>query len=521
MSITTRLITNIRRPSQPRIAVACALAKGERLNLNPLEKLRRACMNPPGLPSPEGLKAAGHLVMDAMLADFERLAEGGIGVTATRREMEALFRESLPESGVDLSEVLAQFRDQITPHAFRVNHPRFWAFIPSAPSYAAVLGECLATSTNFFAGVWKEAAGPAQVEIVVLHWFKQLLGYPAEAAGVLTSGGSEANLTALVVAREAISHAERDRLVLYASEHRHWSVDRAAKIIGLRSEQIRPLPCNADFRLNVNALRDAVGEDERAGRRPWLVLANAGTTNTGSVDPLMELADFCDERRLWLHVDAAYGWPIVLTDDGQRLLRGIERADSITLDPHKWFAQPFEVGCLLVRCGELLPEAFSMRPEYMQDVEPNHDEINFCDHGIALTRRFRALKIWFSVKVLGLAWHRRLIEHDCALADYAEGLLRTAGCFEITSPRKLSIVCFRYLPKLDSRSESAIDLDALQQAIANELLRTGRAFQSTTRLNGRTTLRFCFVNWRTTAADVEEIVALLQDIGKDLASRAP
>ena len=187
----------------------------------------------------------------------------------------------------------------------------------------------------------------------------------------------------------------------------------------------------------------------------------------------------------------------------------IERADSITLDPHKWFAQPFEAGCLLVRDGDGLARAFSMRPEYMQDVIPHHDEINFCDHGIALTRRFRALKIWFSIKLLGLAWHRRLIEHSCALAAYAQALLEAAGCFKITSPRQLGIVCFRYVRAGASNSGD----DALQQALAEQLLRTGRAFLSTTRLNGRTTLRFCFVNWRTTAADVEEIVGLLHTIG--------
>ena len=470
-------------------------------------------MRPPEAPSPEWLRTAGHNVMDAMLADYQRLGDAPIGLSATRPELERLLREPPPENGIELAALLDEFQIKVAPHAFRVTHPRFWAFIPGAPSFASILGECLASSTNFFAGVWKEAAGPAQVEIVVLDWFKQFLGYPTTAAGVVTGGGSEANLTALIVARENIPYDDRPRLILYASEHRHWSVDRAAKIVGLRPDQIRPLPCDADYRLRVDALEHAIADDERAGRLPWLVLANAGTTNTGSVDPLDALADLCAERRLWLHVDAAYGWAAALTGEGKTMLRGIERAHSITLDPHKWFAQPFEAGCLLVREGDRLLQTFMMRPEYMQDVVPNHDEINFCDHGISLTRRFRALKIWFSLKLLGVAWHRRLIEHDCALADYAQALVERAGCFEVTSPRKLSIVCFRYVP-----CGKAADLDALQKAIAAELLRTGRAFLSTTRLNGRTTLRFCFVNWRTTAADVEEIVTLIATIGRRLST---
>lgn len=480
-----------------------------------LDQLRLACLNRPAQPSLEWLREAGQQVMDAMVEDFANVSEGGIGLSAGRAELEALLREPAPEEGSDLAPLLDAFQQKVARNSFRVTHPRFWAFVPGAPSFASILGDCLATSTNFFGGVWKEAAGPAEVEIVVLDWFKHFLGYPANAGGVLTSGGSEANLTALVVAREPWAHADRPRLVLYASEHRHWSIDRGAKIAGLSPEQIRPLPCDADFRLDLAALERAISADEQAGRIPWLVLANAGATNTGSVDPLADLADRCARRRLWLHVDAAYGWPIALTDEGRRLFQGIERADSITLDPHKWFAQPFESGCLLVRERDRLGQTFTMRPEYLQDVVPQHDEINFCDQGIALTRRFRALKIWFSVKLLGVAWHRRLVEHNVNLAQYAAALLENARCFEITSAPKLSIVCFRYVPG----DGAHCDTDALQQAIAADLLQSGRAFLSTTRLHGRTTLRFCFVNWRTTAEDVEEIVNALATIGARLSRR--
>jgi aromatic-L-amino-acid decarboxylase len=205
----------------------------------------------------------------------------------------------------------------------------------------------------------------------------------------------------------------------------------------------------------------------------------------------------------------------VLTAEGRAELDGIARADSVTLDPHKWFGQVFEAGCVLVRAGRRLAETFALRPEYMQDVAPTEEEINFADHGLALTRRFRALKIWLSVKVLGVGWYRGLVRHCCRLADYGEALLRRTPGFEILSPRRLSIVAFRYLPPgwRGRADRGEPDLDRLNLALLDELRATGRAFLSSTRLHGRVALRFCFVNWRTTAADVEEIVRLLAKIG--------
>ncbi len=281
--------------------------------------------------------------------------------------------------------------------------------------------------------------------------------------------------------------------------------------MGMCPEQVRQVPADAGYRLMPDALAKAVIEDRQAGRLPWVLVANAGATNTGTVDPLDELADFCRDQGLWFHVDAAYGWPAVLTEEGRRILRGIERADSITLDPHKWFGQPFEAGCVLVRNGRALADTFQLRPDYLQDVIPDEGEINFADHGIALTRRFRALKIWFSVKILGVAWFRGLVAHCCHLADYAQSLLETTGQFEILSPRQLSIVCFRY-----RAGGQATALDALNLAICERICATGRVFLSTTRLGGRTAVRLCFVNWRTTAADVEEVVRLLVEIGGEL-----
>lgn len=446
-----------------------------------------------------------------VLNHFLTLPDQPVGLYRPRAEMEALLREPPPEAGTDFARVLAEFEQKVAPHAMRTNHPRFLAFIPAAPTFPGIMGDLLAAATNFFAGVWLEACGPAQVEIVVLDWFKQFLGYPTEAQGILTSGGSEANLTALAVARERLSFDERSRAVLYLAEQRHWSADRAALLLGLRHEQLRPVTADDQYRLQPTALAEVVARDRAAGRLPWAVVANAGATNTGAVDPLAGLADFCQAQQLWLHVDAAYGWAAVLTPEGKTELAGIERADSITLDPHKWFAQTYEVGCVLVRDGRLLARTFALRPEYMQDVEPAADEVNFCDHGLALTRRFRALKVWLSVKVLGVAWFRSLVAHSCRLADYAQALLERSPHFEVLSPRRLSIVCFRW------QSPGVTDearLDRLNLELLDRLRATGKAFLSSTRLRGRVAMRLCFVNWRTTAEDVDEVLRLLEEMGR-------
>jgi aromatic-L-amino-acid decarboxylase len=478
---------------------------------DPLHDLRDACAQPLFHPSSEWLQAAGAAVTALVIEDFQKLGDKPVGVTAGRGEMEALFREPPPDDGQDFLKILTQIQAQLIPHTLRPSHPRFWAFIPGAPTFVSILGDWLCAGLNAFAGVWMEAPAATEIELLVLDWFKEFLGYPTQARGILTSGGSEANLTALVVAREKLSFAERPHAILYVSEQRHHSIDRAAKIIGMHPDQIRLVPNDVFQRTDVAALKNAVAADRHARRLPWLVVGNAGATNTGVVDRLDELSAFCRQQKMWLHVDAAYGWSAVLMDEGRGLLRGIEDADSITLDPHKWFGQTFEAGCVLIREGKRLEEAFRLRPEYMQDVAPGEEEINFADHGIALTRRFRALKIWLSMKVLGVGWFRGLVKHCVALAEYAQKLLEQTGDFEIVSPRQLSIVCFRFAPQ-----DWATDLDRLNLALCESVRESGRAFLSTTRLNDQVALRFCFVNWRTTAADVEEVVGLLAKLAREM-----
>lgn len=476
-----------------------------------LAVLRRSLAEP--LRDPDAAEARRHAdaVLSWVLDYMEKMPERPASGLASRAELDALLAGPPPERGEGFDRALAEFAAKVAPYAFRPAHPRMLAYIPSAPAYASVFGEVLAAGANFFAGTWLAGSGPAEVELVVLDWFRQILGMPNGTRGVITTGGSEANLTALVVAREPLLFADRARAVLYLSEQRHGSVDRAAKIIGMRPDQLRPVAADEEFRMRPYALAEAVRRDREEGRLPWAAVANAGATNTGTVDPITELAAVCRTERLWYHVDAAYGWSAALTREGKAALAGVELADSVTLDPHKWFAQPFEAGCVLVREGRCLGDTFWIRPDYMQDVNrPDTAEVHFADYGLALSRRFRALKIWMSVKALGLGWFRELVERCCRLAEYAEAALRGRADFEILCPRQLSIVCFRYRPAVADLSNER--LDQLNLELVERLRATGRAIISSTRLRGRVALRFCFINPRTTSADVDEVVGLLASL---------
>jgi glutamate/tyrosine decarboxylase-like PLP-dependent enzyme len=473
---------------------------------------RRSIEAPLPYPEAESLREHAAEALAWLFQHWETLPEQHAGRVARRTELEPLLAGPPPEEGEGFRRALDDFGEKVAPFALRIDHPRFLGYIPAAPTFASVLGDLLCAGTNFFCGTWLAGSGPTQVELVVLDWFRQILGLPAGTRGILTSGGSEANLTALLVAREPLSFADRLRAVLYVAERRHGSVDRAAKVIGLRPDQVRAVPADPAFRMQPAPLADAVRRDRATGRLPWAAVANAGATDTGTVDPLAALAEVCRHERLWYHVDAAYGWPAALVPEGKRELAGIEQADSVTLDPHKWFGQPYEVGCVLLREGRRLGDTFWIRPDYMQDVNrPDTAEIHFADHGLALSRRFRALKVWLSVKTLGLGWFRALVDRCCRLADYADQVLRDRPDFEVVCPRQLSVVCFRYRLAAGPAGDEA--LDRLNLALVEDLRATGRAVISSTRLHGRVALRFCFVSWRTTGGDVDEVVQLLGSLG--------
>src|ERR1044071_2527855 len=366
----------------------------------------------------ETMRRLGYRTVDMLV---ERLTDES--VPALRRAAPAEMRERLsgpqPRGPHDLDEILAQLERDVLPFMGRSDHPGYFAFVPFGSTWPSALGDFVASALNVYAGSWMGSAGPSQGELEVLGWFKEWLGYPDAAAGSLVSGGSAANLTAIACARAARGGSISADDVVYVSDQSHSSLARAVRLLGYRSDQVRVVPVDETLRLQPETLAAAMDADGRAGRRPFFVSASAGATNTGSVDPLGGLADLCAERGVWLHADAAYGGFAVLTERGREALAGIDRADSITLDPHKWLYQPYECGCILVRDGARLREAFEIHPddhgEYMGDVDRSGGRTAFYEHGVQLTRSFRALKLWMTLRVFGVRAVREAVAHGIEL----------------------------------------------------------------------------------------------------------
>ncbi len=458
--------------------------------------------NPLGL-DPETMRRLGYQTVDMLVDRLTAVAEGPVIRRADRPEMERRLREPTPEVAQGFDEILGRLGTDVLPFASVTGHPRYFAFIPGCPTWPASLGDLIASVSNIENSSWLESAGPSELELVVLDWFKEWIGYPAEAEGILVSGGSAANMTALACAREALLGAMSERVVAYVSDQAHSSVARAARVLGFRPEQVRVLPTDERFRMRPDALVDAMDADLRAGLRPLFVSASAGSTNTGAVDPLPELSEICKERGAWLHVDGAYGGFAALTGRGRRLLQGMELADSVTLDPHKWLYQPFECGCLLVRRGHYLREAFEITPDYLKDTEVLAREVNFADRGVQLSRMCRALKLWVSLKYFGVAAFRTAIDRSLDLAREAQARIENSGELELLVPATLGVVCFR------RRFEGVDDEDELARlnaGLVEGLTASDEGHISSTRLRGRYALRMCVLNHTSTSGDVHRVL---------------
>jgi aromatic-L-amino-acid decarboxylase len=467
---------------------------------------------------PERLRHIGHLTIDALVDELAHSASAPVVREAPPEELRQRLQEPPPDEGRRYEDVLARVFADITPYRGRPDAPGYLAFVPGFTTWPSAMGDLISSALNLDSCWWAGGAGMTQLELTVLGWFAEWIGYPPDASGVLVSGGSAANLTALACARERLAGAMRDDLVIYISAQSHSSIARAARALGFRPERVRVIPVDPAYRMRIDALERAVAADAAAGLRPLAVCANAGTTNTGAVDPLPQLAALCAESGCWLHVDGAYGAFAVLSGRGRDALRGIELADSVTLDPHKWLFQPFECGALLVRHPDGLRLSFEILPDYLRDVSSD-GRINFSDRGLQLSRMCRALKVWMSVQAFGVDAFRAAVDQALDLAREAAARVEASPELELLAPVDLSVVALRRRPQGMSDER---EIDAVNAALVGAVERSGDVYVSSTRLFGRQAIRLCILNPTTTAEHVHKALDIIERTPLDeLALEAP
>jgi glutamate/tyrosine decarboxylase-like PLP-dependent enzyme len=463
--------------------------------------------------SEKEMTAYGYKVIDAIVDHFSTQHEKFPVTSATREEMDQLFLEDIPEDPTGTHEVLNFVLENVMTKSNIITHPKSFSFVPGPSNFISAMADSLSSGYNIFSGGWAGSPAAAELEIVTMNWLLRIFGFPVKrGGGIFTSGGSMANLTAIITARRIKCGDDFSKAVIYLSDQAHSSNIKAIRIAGFKKEQIRIIPTDSEFKFSLNKLKNAIAKDALEGLQPFCLIATAGTTNTGTVDQLSELSVICRKNGIWFHVDGAYGAAAILSEHGKQLVKGIEKADSLTVDPHKWFYQPYEIGCLLVRNHKWLSGTFTEKPEYLRDIEGNPSEINFYDHGIELTRRFRALKFYMSIKTFGLKAFRNAVNYNIELAEQTETYLRNSPNWEVISPATLAVINFRFNPIGNQFSEK--DLDRLNQYISTQVVASKEALLVTTLLNKQVVLRMCLINPRTRMQDIVETLSLCEEFAK-------
>ena len=458
-------------------------------------------------PAPEELEAQTRAVADFVLAHVRSLAEQPSFDLDGVDELRASFREPLPEASRPLAGLLQRLAPAIAK-SYNTAGPGYLAYIPGGGVYASALADFIATATNRYVGVSGAAPALAQIEETTVGWLCALMGLPAVARGILTSGGSLSNFSAIVTARhERLGEAFQDGSIYFSGETHHC-VTKAARLAGFPGASLRALPTDARRRLVPAALEEAIREDHARGRRPFLVVANVGTTNTGAIDPLPEILTIAREHGLWVHADAAYGGFFRLAPGGAALLRGIEECDSITLDPHKGLFLPYGLGALLVRDGGALARAHRDTASYVQDVA-DEGSLGFADLSPELSRDFRGLRVWLPLMLHGVAAFREQLAEKLSLARWAHRELAADPRFEMLDEPQLSVVAFR----LRAPAEEA---DRFGPELLSRVNARRRVFLSSTRMDGRYVLRLCVLSFRTHEDRVRDAVDALREEARAL-----
>jgi aromatic-L-amino-acid decarboxylase len=465
--------------------------------------------------TPEAREQLGRAALDWALRYFSEQAELPVYPTISASELTARLSGALPADPQNAAEVMADF-DEVARYGRHNGHPRMFGYVQSAGSFAGVIGDLLASALNQNVTSWRSAPAATTIEHQVIEWLKMIVGFDPGGEGVLLSGGSFANFAGLATALRASTDADLNqrgvaalpgRARIYTSEMTHMSMPKAASMLGLGKDAIVRIPVDADLRMTADALRQQIQSDRAAGFHAVCAVATAGDVNTGAIDPLDAIADVCADSRLWLHVDGSYGALAARSPHVNGAMAALHRADSLSLDPHKWLYAPLDVGCLLVRNAAALRRAFSEGAGYI-DVVADRDmsEFAYWDHGPELSRRFRALKIWFLLKIHGTRAIHAAIDGNIAVAQHLAAAVDASHDFERLAPAPLSIVCFRY------RNGD----DAFNKALMVEVQRDGESYLSNAIIGGRFALRACIVNFRTGPADADRLLASIRRVAQRL-----
>jgi glutamate/tyrosine decarboxylase-like PLP-dependent enzyme len=467
------------------------------------------------------LRALGHKMLDDMFDHLASLRDQPTWQPMPDR-VRAGFSAAIPMEPQPAEQVYQEFVDNILPFTNGNRHPRFWGWVQGTGTPLAMLADMLASGINPHLAGFNQA--PALVEHQVLRWLTELMGMPESSTGVLGSGGTMANIVGLVVARhakagfgireEGLQGGARPRLMVYASSETHGWAQKAVELLGLGDRSLGRIPVDAEYRIDVAKLRATIAADRSAGQHPFCVIANAGTVNTGAIDDLESLAAICRQEDLWFHVDGAFGALARLSPRLAHLVAGVEQADSIAFDLHKWMYLPFEVACTLVRDAYAHRDAFALTPSYLAETTRGviAGGLPFADRGIELTRGFKALKVWMSLKAHGVKTFARLIEQNVDQARYLAELVTTKSNLELLAPAPLNIVCFRYAP--DGLSDAS--LNAVNQEVLLRIQESGLAVPSGTVLGGRYAIRVAITNHRSRIEDFDALVKAVVSTGADV-----
>ena len=457
-------------------------------------------------------REVGHTVVDLLAEYLDHIEEQRVFPEVEPHTLNELFAESLPQTPSSSESVLKELENKLFPYCTHVGHPGYMGLITPSPNPIGIIADFICSAINQNVGAYSIGPSAVAMERRVVRWLTDLCGYDAKAGGNLTSGGMMANFIGLKVGRDAITrdvaqhNGIQDHWAVYASEERHVSVDKAVDCVGLGRNALRALPTDSNFQVLLGALEEAIARDKKSGIRPMCIVGVFGTTNTGAVDDIRELRRIADRESMWLHVDAAYGGGMLLSHEWPMRNRGLELADSITIDPHKWFYAPLDAGAVLVRNEGRLTASFGIKPSYLTDeLDQGSERYQYYVHGFEQSRRFRSLKVWMSFKRYGTRQIGEWIDNNVSQAKHLWTLAEQDPEFEPASSPPMSAVCIRFKGARDEKTSKELHAE-----VARRVEQSGRFWVSTTELKGKTWFRINPVNFRTREAHMEELFRLLQ-----------